>query len=330
MPTPSAPILSVPPGRPEFEGFADYYTSRIRPYLAERDGARRRAVQVFVAIIAGVGVLAGLFAALGPIPGANVQLAALGATAGFGAASWTLSRARADITHGLLARICEGLGLSYAREIRRPAYFDAFRETKLLPRFDIETWEDEVRGRHAGAAFTLCETHLKKVERRRNRRTTRTVFHGQLVVIEYPKPFLGVTVVRRDRGLLNRFTSPGDGFSRVGLASAEFEKAFEAWSTDQVEARVLLDPLVLERFQALERLFKGKSVRAAFTGGRLVLAIETGDRLNMGSMFRPLDRPARVENILSEFVVIFDLIDVLIRRADRRLDGPLTAAALRA
>ena len=44
---------------------------------------------------------------------------------------------------------------------------------------------------------------------------------------------------------------PGKEYSHVGLASPEFEKAFEAWSTDQVEARELLDPLVLERFSGV-------------------------------------------------------------------------------
>jgi hypothetical protein len=119
---------------------------------------------------------------------------------------------------------------------------------------------------------------------------------------------------------------PGKGFQPVGLISSRFEKAFEAWSTDQVEARDLLDPIVLERFEELERLFGGKRLRAAFADGKLIIAIETGDRLNMGTMFKRLENKARVETVLKEFDVIFDLIDVILKRAEKPLTGAFSLA----
>ena len=96
-----------------------------------------------------------------------------------------------------------------------------------------------------------------------------------------------------------------------------------------MEARELLDPLALERFEELDRLFEGAKLRAAFTGGKLLIAMETGDKLNMGSMFKSLDGPARVEKILHEFDLIFDLIDVLLKRVDTRLDGAFSVDAVR-
>ena len=96
-----------------------------------------------------------------------------------------------------------------------------------------------------------------------------------------------------------------------------------------MEARDLLDPIVLERFLELERLFGGKKLRAAFTGGKLLVAIETGDRLNMGSMFKPLESAERIEKILKEFDVVFDLIDVLLKRVDKRLDGAFSVDQIR-
>ncbi|HOP20618.1 MAG TPA: DUF3137 domain-containing protein, partial [Amphiplicatus sp.] len=186
----------------------------------------------------------------------------------------------------------------------------------------------EVRGAHGGANFVLCEANLKYKSSGKNS-STRTVFHGQLFVIDYPKPFMGETVLKRDIGVFNALAKPGSHFQKVGLVSSEFEKAFEAWSTDQVEARDLLDPIVLERFLELERLFGGKKLRAAFTGGKLLVAIETGDRLNMGSMFKPLESAERVETILKEFDVVFDLIDVLLKRVDKRLDGAFSVDQIR-
>jgi hypothetical protein len=95
-----------------------------------------------------------------------------------------------------------------------------------------------------------------------------------------------------------------------------------------VEARDLLDPLVLERFQELERLFGGKKLRAAFADGQVLIAVETGDRLNMGSRFTPLEDPARVEAILAEFAAIFDLMDALTKPVAGRLGGAFSLASV--
>lgn len=320
--------LTTPSGRPEFDGFSAFYETEIAPYLRAREGERRKAVRVFAAIVAATGALSGAIFALGPFGEGNFQLAFFALMLGAAGAVWLLNRARNDIGHGLLERICGKLGFTYLLKLPRPDYYGRFKSLGLLPTHNREAWEDEVRGAHGGANFVLCEANLKYKSSGKNS-STRTVFHGQLFVIDYPKPFLGETVLKRDIGVFNALAKPGSHFQKVGLVSSEFEKAFEAWSTDQVEARDLLDPIVLERFLELERLFGGKKLRAAFTGGKLLVAIETGDRLNMGSMFKPLESAERVETILKEFDVVFDLIDVLLKRVDKRLDGAFSVDQIR-
>jgi len=317
--------LEIPSDRPQFAGFDRYYGETIAPYLAEKESARAAAVTNVLILGAATAALAGAFAFFGPFGAENFRVAIFVGIGGAALSAWLLNRTRADITHGLLERIASKLGFSYRGKFERPEYHQRFRALKLLPNHNRETWEDEISGVHAGNAFTLCEAHLKYKSSGKNS-STRTVFHGQLFIIEYPKRFLGKTVLLRDRGPLNAFGKPGSEFSRVGLASPEFEKAYEAWSTDQVEARDLLDPIVLERFQELERLYEGKKLRAAFEGGSLLIAIETGDRMNIGTMFAPLPGAGRVETILAEFDVIFDLIDVLLKRLDGRIDGAFSVS----
>jgi len=312
--------MKLPSNRSEFDGFDAYFDASIAPYLAEKEGARVEAVTNILILGAATAALALALAAFGPFGGNNLDVAFMIGVGGSALCAWLLNRTRKDITHGLLERIAAKVGFAYRGKLDRPSYYDRFRSLKLLPNHNREEWEDEVRGVHAGSGFTLCEAHLKYKSSGKNS-STRTVFHGQLFVIDYPKRFLGKTVVLRDMGVFNALGKPGKEFSHVGLVSSEFEKAFEAWSTDQVEARELLDPLVLERFQTLERLYDGKKLRAAFDDGKLLIAIETGDRLNMGSMFQSLGGTDRVETILAEFDVVFDLIDVLLRRLDRRIDG---------
>lgn len=320
-------MVKIPSARGEFAGFEAWHAEKIAPYLADREKDRVAAVAKVLTVGAATAALAILFAMFGPLGPENLRVAIFIGFGGAALGAWLLKRARQDISHGLLDLVATKLGFRYAGAIARPLYFERFRALKLLPNHNREEWEDEVNGAYCGAAFTLCEAHLKYKTSGKNS-STRTVFHGQLFVIDYPKRFLGTTVLLRDTGLFNALGKPGKAFSRVGLASPIFEKAFEAWSTDQVEARDLLDPVVLERFQELERLFGGKKLRAAFDNGKIYIAIETGDRLNMGSMFEPLTGEGRVETILAAFDAVFDLIDVLLKRLGR-LDGPVALADVR-
>ncbi len=318
--------LNLPSNRTEFASFPDLYDREIGPYLVNNEGLRKRAVRngfMFGALVLAVGIIIEFI-----VPSSMKMFPIFIGIAGcIGTVSLHLGKARHIITEGLIGKITDQLGFNYQRKLERPEYFEPFQQLKFFSSFNREHWEDEVRGSHNGQKFIICESDLKYKTSGKNS-STRTIFHGQLLVIDYTKRFLGKTVLRRDAGLMNRFGKPGKEFQHVGLASAEFEKAYEAWSTDQVEARELLDPIVLERFQELERLFQGKGLQAAFADGKLMIAIETGDRLNIGSMFKPLEGKGRVETILKEFDVIFDLMDVALKPVEKRLSGALSVDQL--
>lgn len=318
-------VLRPPSARPLYDGFTAFFAGEIAPWLAEREACRGRAVERFLAAC-GVGVIAAAaLLLLRPLGGASNHGALLVlagcAVLGF----FVLERARTEISHGLLERIATQFGFTYSGDPGRPALYDQYRGLKLLPGHNREKFEDQVSGKYAGAGFSLCEAHLE-VQSSGKRSRRRTVFHGQLLAIDYPKRFRGSTVVQRDMGAFNALSRPSREFQRVGLSSPVFERVFEAWSTDQVEAHNLLDPVVLERFQELERLFDGKKLRAAFIDGKLLIAMETGDRLTIGTMFKPIGGTQRVERILKEFDVVFDLIDVLIKRVDARTNGAFSLA----
>ncbi len=321
-------MIALPSSRPVFDGFSGYYQSDIAPYLDAKEGARQQAVKRFCTAIAATGLLA--LIVLFFLPWQEVRFHAAFAVSVIGGSIGYafVAKVRNTLTHGLFERICRHFNFAYRRDLSRPDYFETFRRLDLLPNHNKEDWEDEINGAHSGSQFSFCEAHLKKQTSGKKKRTV-SVFHGQLLVLDYHKKFLGETVVKRDAGVFNGLMKPGSNFQRVGIASPKFEKIFEAWSTDQVEARELLDPLVLERFEELDRLFDGAKLRAAFTGGKLYVALETGDKLNIGSMFKPLQGPERTEKVLKEFDLIFDLIDVLVKRIDRRIDGAFSVDAIK-
>src|SRR6185369_3828081 len=124
---------------------------------------------------------------------------------------------------------------------------------------------------------------------------------------------LGVTVVRRDLGWFNFMNRFGEGdLKRVGLEDPKFERDFEVYASDQVEARELVHPVFMERLLALESHFDGKRIRCAFQDGDLLLAVEGRDRFELGSMFRPLPDPTRVRTVVNDIAEILRLIDSML------------------
>ena len=59
---------------------------------------------------------------------------------------------------------------------------------------------------------------------------------------DFHKDFKGKTTILRDRLFKLRF-----GESRVKMENPDFENTFDVYSTDQVEARYLITPFMMER-----------------------------------------------------------------------------------
>lgn len=74
-------------------------------------------------------------------------------------------------------------------------------------------------------------------------------------------------------------------FQKIVLEDIEFEKKFDTYSTNQVEARYLLTTLFMKRFENLKTSFKAKNIRAEFTGEELIVLIQVDkDMFQMGSI----------------------------------------------
>ncbi|MBI1392020.1 MAG: DUF3137 domain-containing protein [Alphaproteobacteria bacterium] len=321
--------IVAPSDRKAFQPVVADFDRVFMPFLVAREAERAAAFRRSVTVFAIASIFAAGLAWARPVGDMSVVIAALLAGGGLLIAVREIEKTRRAISIGLIGRVCDALGLGFSATGARPQSLDRLLEYGLIGPFNREKWEDEVRGRHGEADFSLVEADLKRVTGSGKSRRVRIIFRGAILAVRYPHAFAGVTLLQRDIGVLNRLVSPGQAFRQVSLAAPEFERAYEAWSTDQVEARTLLDPIVLERFQALERLFQGKNLRAAFLDGALVLIVDTGDWLNMGSMFKRFDDPERVGRILREFDLIFDVIDLVARPVARSLDGPISVDAVR-
>lgn len=203
-------------------------------------------------------------------------------------------------------------------------YFDGFtyeggkglneqemRESKLFPHYDDVQADDCFRGTYANVGIRVCEEILKQETKDSKGRTHyQTVFQGIAVELEMNKNFSGQTIVTKDRGIFNAFSSY-EGLTRVKLEDVIFEKIFEVYSNDQIEARYLLTTVFMERLLGLRELYQGKKIEVGFFNNKILIAIDT--RQNMFeacSFFKTILNKDRFDQVFEQIWTIFSIIHV--------------------
>lgn len=300
----------------EEDGLAKLYSERVEPILRRQEESRREAMRAFWLRVA-LTVPATLgAAALATWIFADVQavfMAGAVTAIGGGAIAYMPLQAVASATKvQSLTAIAGAIGCRYQVSGFQPEALPTFSELKLLPSCDRSNYEDCFDGSHHGCNFAFYEGHLENRVQTKNGSRWVTVFRGQLVRIAFPKKFLGTTIIRRDRGMFNFMQRWMSTLQHVGLGDSRLEKAFEVYSNDQVEARYLIHPVFMERLLELETAFKGKNLRGAFVDGDLLIAIEGGDKFEVGSMFSNLNDIARARSIVADITEIMRLIDAVL------------------
>jgi len=320
-------ILRAMNGLPQdFSNFARVFQDEIGPALQAREGDRIRAAgkarqSRWVGGLIGVAIAGALFV----FTRSPIGLF-FGAIAGFGYAAWgsqDLTALKKEAKVLIVTPVARQFGLSFNPDPGQVNSILRHRELGLVPGWDRSSYEDLVTGRRDGVEFELFEAHLE--ERRtstdsKGRTSTHwvTVFRGQCLRFVFEKTFYGRTLVTRDAGFFNRFGG-GKGMQRAILEDPEFEKIFEVYTTDQVEARYLLTPDLMQQLVNMEKTFHGGKLKCCFDTGELYITLQGGDLFEPGNMFSPLDDPERVRELLDDFAAMFHIIDAT--NANRRKAG---------
>lgn len=301
--------------RAEFSGFSAFYHETIFPKLAAKEGERQLVNRKVFTAVCGLAVLylalAFLIVYQVKKPRFLIFITFAFIPILLGVVYYMQRKLKAGTKEHLMQSITRFLGWSYQLSGFLPPELDLLKRHKMLPSWDRKSLEDEMRGTAHGADFRLCEAHLEREDNSDDGDNWTTVFRGVILEIDFHREFLGRTVVLRDKSIFNR--RKFEGMKRVGLVDPVFEKAFEAYGTDQVEARYLLTPDFMQRLVDLEKKFDGKQLRFGFLRNRLHIVVDAPNQFEAGSMFEPLTAPGRTQKILNEIDAIFAVIDGLVK-----------------
>lgn len=308
----------------EFDDFVRVFEREIRPALQAREHERISAADTARKTTWGGGLVAAIGIAASLLVFRVPQLAILSGVAGAAIAGFgrmPISRVGKQAKSLIVEPVAANLGLGYVDKPGQLASIYDFKSAKLIGSWDRSDFEDHLSGERNGVGFEFYEAHLEEKRtttdsKGRTQTSWVTIFRGQCLRFKFHKIFYGRTLVTRDAGFFNRFGG-GGGLQRAILESPEFEKAFEVYTTDQVESRFLLTPDLMQKLNELEQTFRGKRLRCAFAGGEMLIAVEGTDLFEPGSMFTPLDDPQRMRDLLNDFAAVFHLIDSVSKARDQ-------------
>jgi hypothetical protein len=130
----------------------------------------------------------------------------------------------------------------------------------------------------------------------------RTIFRGLFFVADFNKHFNGRTkVVPHGIKFLEKLSG-----SHVELEDPEFAKLFNVTSTDQVEARYILSPSLMDRFKALHA--RVGTVRTAFIDEHMLMAIDMPYSAFEPSVMKPLTESGQVEKVLGNLKSVTGIV----------------------
>lgn len=130
---------------------------------------------------------------------------------------------------------------------------DKLRPSKIIPSYDRYGAEDYFSGTYKGVKIEFSEMHLTETRGSGKNRRTVTTFKGLTILLEMKrKKFYGHTILDHNRTQMGEwFKSKSLDLKRARMVDPEFEKLFDVYTDDQVEARYLVDPLIIEQYKDL-------------------------------------------------------------------------------
>ena len=168
--------------------------------------------------------------------------------------------------------------------------------------------DDRVRGVIGQTPFEAAEVRRAYSTGGKNS-TTYVVFHGLFFHLDFNKSLRGVTIVQPETA--EAYTiGPRDGLTTVTLENPEFERQFAVYASDEVEARYVLTPRMMEQILALAAS-AGKPIFLAFKGARAYLGVHYGRAL-----FEPGIAATTSREAVREMAAHFALAETVVRELD--------------
>ena len=188
---------------------------------------------------------------------------------------------------------------------------DIIAKSKLFDEFNFRKGDDFFSGVYMDTGMVVSEEDMAYIERRNNQTYIKRIFSGIIIQLEMNKNFSGQTIVLKDRGIFN-FTNNIKSLEKVALEDSVFEKEFEVYSNDQLEARYLLTTAFMERMLKVRNAYKANKIQFSFFDNCLLIAINTKKNMfESTSLFKKTTDRKIIDQAFEQFLSVMSIIEFL-------------------
>lgn len=183
------------------------------------------------------------------------------------------------------------------------------------------TGGDQIIGIHNGVPFQSCNLRVThRPQLRRENVPDNEVFAGNYFVARFNKSFRYPIYIHPKKGLFgiikdNEIAQYLDGSRhKITLEDPEFEKQFTVYCDDDIIARYVLTPAMMQRIKDINTRSKG-NLHIAINDKNIVLANNTNNALvemdgPVGALFTKIDKPL-LQKLYEELIADLSMIDVM-------------------
>lgn len=174
----------------------------------------------------------------------------------------------------IMPRIVKALGLS-AYEEKGMIPIEQLKPSKILPAYDKYSSEDYFAGKYKGTPVRFAQIKLEHEKGSGKDRHEVTVFSGLALLVAMPRgQFSGKTLMVPHQISVSEWVEEKMlGMEKADLVDPAFEKQYTVFTTDQVEARYLLDPAMVEKVQKLVEIYSATDARVSYYDDRVLVLL---------------------------------------------------------
>lgn len=195
----------------------------------------------------------------------------------------------------------------------------SFAESQIFKRPpDVLKGDDYVSGQIGVTKVEFSELHAQYISKSsRGKKNKVTLFKGLFFSADFNKHFRGKTFVLPDvsERVLGRVGTMIQELNSqhgelVKLEDVEFEKRFVVYADDQIEARYILSPALMERIKGIQTK-TNKRIALSFVGSKINIAIPYSKDLFEPTLFRTIKKFKSIADYFEELVMMIELVEDL-------------------
>ena len=179
-----------------------------------------------------------------------------------------------------------------------------YKKTKIIPYFSSLFFDDCFEGEYKGVKFAIEEL-CAMVEESKN---SRIVFSGIIIRFKINKKFKGHTIIRPDKSACSSLSKQ---LHHTEMEDVVFEKKYDVYTNDDVEARYLITPTLMERLNNIKLKFNADKIYVSFYCGEFLLGLDVRAKnfFDYGSLSDSMTDPNPFIKMTEEIILLLKLID---------------------